>query len=97
MDNREIVILDFTGCRYLGDFHLRIKKTFGFPDYYGENLDALWDLLRDSCQPKKVFIRGVGDLSGELKGYLDKVLLLFDRNTHWQKEYGHSFNYEIVD
>ncbi len=97
MNNNEIVILDFTDCKYLSDFHFRIKKALDFPEYYGENLSALWDLLWSLCPPKKVFIRGANGLSEELRKYLDSVLCLFDRNTEWQKQYGYSFSYEIVD
>lgn len=27
------------------DIHKKISKALNFPKYYGENLDALWDLL----------------------------------------------------
>ncbi|PTM57979.1 barstar family protein [Desmospora activa] len=27
------------------DFHKEIRESFGFPAYYGGNLDALWDML----------------------------------------------------
>ena len=35
------IVLDFTGCKYLGEIHLILKTKFGLPDYYGENWDAL--------------------------------------------------------
>lgn len=35
------VILDFTGCKYLGEIHRILKTKFGLPEYYGENRDAL--------------------------------------------------------
>lgn len=40
------IILDFTGCKYLGEIHLILKTKFGLPEYYGENWEALWDCLR---------------------------------------------------
>ncbi len=30
----------------IDDFHKTIKRQLNFPDYYGENLDALWDCVR---------------------------------------------------
>lgn len=38
-------ILDFSKCRCVSEFHQVLRKAFGFPAYYGENPDALWDLL----------------------------------------------------
>ena len=38
-------ILDFNKFDLKADFHKEMKETFDFPEYYGNNLDALWDLL----------------------------------------------------
>ena len=47
------VFLSLNGCKNWGTLHQRIRKAFGFPDYYGENWDAMWDCLTD------VFLRPV--------------------------------------
>ena len=31
MEQERIITLDLTGCKYLGEIHQRIKKTFDFP------------------------------------------------------------------
>lgn len=31
------------------DLHRYLSKELGFPDYYGSNLDALYDCLTDIC------------------------------------------------
>lgn len=38
--------LDFKGCKYIGAVHEVLRSSFELPEYYGENLDALWDCLR---------------------------------------------------
>ena len=39
--------LSLSGCADWGDLHRRIRETFGFPAFYGENWDAMWDCLTD--------------------------------------------------
>lgn len=41
------IVLDFTDCKYPADIHRVLKDSFGFPEYYGANGDALWDCLND--------------------------------------------------
>ncbi|MED2941804.1 barstar family protein [Bacillus swezeyi] len=39
------VILNGESILSISDLHKELKKQLGLPDYYGENLDALWDCL----------------------------------------------------
>ncbi|MDE6111127.1 MAG: barstar family protein [Eubacterium sp.] len=43
MKNR--IIIDFSDCLYLESLHNEIKDKLALPDWYGKNLDALWDSL----------------------------------------------------
>ena len=38
--NEDVIVLDLMKCNYIGEIHQRIKETFDFPDYYGENWHA---------------------------------------------------------
>lgn len=38
-------VLDFSNCKYLGEVHELIKKELELPEFYGCNLDALWDAI----------------------------------------------------
>ena len=67
MEQEKIITLDLTGCKYLGEIHQRIKKALGFPDFYGENWSAFWDLLWSECDANKVVIVGEETVSKELK------------------------------
>lgn len=53
------------------DVHGALKEAFGFPEYYGENWDALWDLLSDFCmfeeEPREVHIYGWNAMSDKMK------------------------------
>lgn len=76
------ITLDFTDCKYLGQIHQILKREFDFPDYYGENLDALWDCLSDliGCCIH-VYVKGLDTLPAEFAEYMKKILVIFNR-TH---------------
>ena len=46
-------------------FHKKISKKLKFPKYYGNNLDALFDILTEFTFPKIVFIN--------YKNFVDKL------------------------
>lgn len=39
------VTLDFTSCRCVGDLYQTMRVAMKWQNWYGENLDALWDIL----------------------------------------------------
>ena len=40
-------VLDFSEIKTVLELHQYLKKVFFLPDYYGNNMDALWDCM--SC------------------------------------------------
>ena len=76
------ILLDFSGCRSLDELHGVLKAGFGFPEYYGRNLDALWDCLGDfaigQSEERRVLIRGAERLPEDLKGYFAKIMGVFE-------------------
>ena len=48
------VYLDFSQCGDKNDVHTYLKKQFGFPDHYGHNLDALYDMLGDIAEDLEI-------------------------------------------
>ncbi len=67
MKKQKVVTLDLRGCQSLGEIHQRIKKAFDFPDFYGENWDAFWDLLWSECDADRIVVRGEEAVSEKLK------------------------------
>lgn len=74
----EKIILDFSNCKNAIDMHRELKEKFGFPDYYGENLSALWDCLDNYCNwALYVAIFGTEKISEEWQPYMKKILEVF--------------------
>ena len=49
--------------------HEYLKKLFGFPEYYGKNLDALYDCLTDVSEPTTIIVS-----DPDADGYAKRVL-----------------------
>ena len=91
----EIVTLDLTDCKYMGELHQRIKEAFHFPDYYGENWDAFYDLMCTDSKAEKVIIRGLTDAPKAIQQAIDEMVdTLRDVQTH-HKRFGKVLSYEI--
>ena len=54
--------------------HAALSAQLGFPDWYGRNLDALYDLLTEPGEPFCVTITDSEALRERLGGYYDRFL-----------------------
>ena len=91
----KIIELDLTGCEYQYDMHERIKVAFDFPDWYGMNWDAFWDLLWSECDADKVIIKGEKSLPKELDNAIEIMHKIFERNKQFWADRC-PFDYEII-
>ena len=57
--------------------HLHIKQALALPDYYGSNLDALWDCLASDFSEKIIYFRNLPAMLDQLGEYGDALLELF--------------------
>ena len=93
----KIITLDLTGCKYLGELYERIRVAFDFPEWYGANWDAFWDLLWSECDADKVIIKGEKTLPKEFEPEIRIMHEILDRNVDLCKslKWG-KFNYDVV-
>jgi len=55
--------------------HEYIAKMLSFPEYYGHNLDALYDMLTDIAKPSAIVIKHSELLKSQLGASYGKLLL----------------------
>lgn len=67
------VVLDGAEINSRAEAHDRLKQAFGFPDHYGANLDALWDLL-STYQDVVICVNNCQQLCTKLGGYGNALL-----------------------
>lgn len=80
---KEGILLDLTGCENIAQLHQRMREAFHFPEYYGANLDALWDMGLDYIGTNRdsfthVKIKGISTLPEDARNYfLKKIMAVF--------------------
>ncbi len=75
-------VLDFTEVHSLQELHQCFQKVFDLPEYYGHNMDALWDCL-SCCYDKNttIVLKNISALPKEMSPSVDIILELF-RDLH---------------
>lgn len=93
----KIIELDLTDCKYIDEIHERIKVVFDFPEWYGKNWDAFWDLLLSECDANKVIIKGEHSLPSEFIESISIMHKILDEKIIFNKTHKfNSFSYEII-
>ena len=95
MKKEKIITLDLTGCKYLGEIHQRIKKAFDFPDFYGENWSAFWDLLRSECDSTLIIVLGIKTVPDEYRWHIAKMQEILQRLKKERAKYDDQIEIEI--
>lgn len=91
-------LIDFTGVKTMWFFHEALQKGLDLPDYYGKNLDALWDCLTsDVILPCKVILKGLNKLPRESEREVCTMIEIFKRAVQWYKEINMHFEFEVID
>lgn len=97
MEDNKCVVLNLTGCKYVGELHQRIKVAFDFPDYYGENWDAFYDLICTDSKAERIMITGKSEMSENLKNELERMSDTLDHAKNHLAGFGIPLEYEIEE
>lgn len=82
--NRTEYIVDFKDVHYYFDIHKALKDGLKLPDYYGANLDALWDCMREIIDNDvDILLNNYQDVEKANKEYADKILYVFREAKHF--------------
>ena len=80
----------FTKISSFSDLHGILKESLDLPYYYGENLDALYDCLRELSHDKvTIEITGYENVRSFYSEYSEKLLSVFCDFKHYAEEYSH--------
>ena len=65
------LLVDMSSAETPEELHTILAESLGFPDYYGKNWDAFWDIVRDPeghlvDLPEKVYFTGWNEISSRL-------------------------------
>lgn len=63
------VIIDGRNIADKQALHAYLKEQCNFPDYYGNNLDALYDVLTERSEPLEIRVEYANELKEILCGY----------------------------
>jgi len=73
------VIVDFSNVKYFYELQEILKEQMGFPDWYGKNPSALWDMISGEAYADEVHIRGIDGLPGDIKAAAEHIYDIFTR------------------
>lgn len=74
------IIVDFSGAKSLWMLHEYLKTAFKFPEYYGHNVDALWDCLYCSFEfPTIIVLKNLDKIPKAMNEAVERMLSVFGR------------------
>lgn len=90
-------IVNLNDCKYFDEVFKRFAEALHFPEWYGKNLDAFWDLINMDCDVNFVTIIGSGHIREELKPLVKSLIELLEENKQYWENSDCPFDYEIID
>ena len=64
-----------------------LEEAFDLPDYFGKNLDALWDVLNEETESVTLHFTYVQKFLEEMDGYGEQVIRMFTSLNQLNDQY----------
>ena len=77
MEEREFII-DLEGAGSEEEVQERIMEALPLPDYYGENLDSLYDVLTEYGNGWHIILLNTDDVDDEVRRYVEDMIGVFN-------------------
>lgn len=71
------ITLNLNGCENAAQIHAYLQSALAFPDYYGKNLDALYDVLSTWDRSARFVLKLPAAPAGDLAAYLPRLVRVF--------------------
>lgn len=73
------ITLDFSHIKSHWDLHDYFHEVFDLPDYYGRNMDALWDCLRCSFEENTtIILKNLRSMPKDMHLFIPSIKDLFE-------------------
>ncbi|MBR0349678.1 MAG: barstar family protein [Clostridia bacterium] len=89
-------IIDLTDCDDVFDLQERIKVGMDFPNWYGRNWSAFWDMINKETDVDFVIVKGSKTVSDDLNKSIEIMAEILERNKRYWGT-GCPFDYEFID
>ena len=95
---KEKYIIDFTNVKYYLEMHYVIKEALDWPDYYGRNWDAFWDLLTNMVgRPIYIEIIGIENIEKRFDNTAFKMIEILREFKHYEDdEFADDIKIEVI-
>ncbi|MCD8181007.1 MAG: barstar family protein [Firmicutes bacterium] len=91
--------VNFRNVKTVYALHQELKDSLHLPEYYGMNMDALWDCISsaDIEIPATIYIEGIDSLPKDLKRSKNVLIELLNEAVEWYKNIDMELNVIYVD
>lgn len=83
----EIETIDLAKINSTEQFHYELKSKLNFPEYYGNNFDAFWDMITSGYMVSNLIFYNAGEFSTKLNeeaGRLARLRIDFNKQSSFE-------------